>query len=820
MNTSAGTNGNMKEITNGGRSDMKELTNGSAADPPETDLDYYARPENYGGSSLHTLQRFIIAHDKQTKGQKKSKKKKNRREEDELLRRYRHILAFDESLQFSSSSSEDEEESRVHSTTRSAVANANNNVSKSRRSSKSVALAVAEAQRPISDCQRTSDTDRPVEVDRRSTSASDDINSYSVTQKDSPQDDTSRRTLADSTLNSDTSLTSSTATLTPSRKTSGEETGSGRETPLDTVGSFGVSSTKKIWARALDKNRFAALSAEVRRNEIRRKFSQAIKAVMTICKLASIMIKKSEEPSAMLKTFTDMIDSNNFTENLKNQGLSFDPSYFKANKEISISNEVKSILNMPPASRSQEQIQTAMYGLQSLPSFAEYPLHMQEKLAKVAWYEVVPPKRTIIRQGHYAENFYFILSGRAVVTILIRDPKTNESQVRTANFMRKGTSFGELALLHHSRRTATVTSQDTVQLLSIGREDFFDIFMSRQGSDEVPEHIRFISQLDFMKGWPLERLLERPEHCLLNFFKRNMVIVKDSKESDWIYVIKSGSCEVLKQLNGVTPRLGIRKHEATLDESFHLPHTGTSIRGPKVDTGLQRPRPQSNRSPPGSLLTTEDEDYFHLWGLAGTGRNSTQSSRSSPKTPIGGTSATPKATSLNNKRYSKESYSDKPLTGRPHFELKTPAASSPRVSPLRLSGPRKQRPSSDSPTGSKPRSVPGSDVPRPPGTPPPVFVRVSTQKPRDIFGLEQIRFHGNLDAQQTSVSLVSRGAECIMLSKDFFRRHANEMVKKNLQELVRPYPDEDTFQDSLQTKADWDLFKHTLIEDITSPPVI
>ena len=67
---------------------------------------------------------------------------------------------------------------------------------------------------------------------------------------------------------------------------------------------------------------------------------------------------------------------------------------------------------------------------------------------------------------------------------------------------------------------------------------------------------------------------------------------------------------------------------------------------------------------------------------------------------------------------------------------------------------------------------------------------------------------------------MSRGAECIMLSKDFFRRHANEVVKKNLQEIVRPYPDEGTFQESLQRKADWDLFKHTLIEDITSPPVI
>ncbi|KAJ8297901.1 hypothetical protein KUTeg_024432 [Tegillarca granosa] len=55
---------------------------------------------------------------------------------------------------------------------------------------------------------------------------------------------------------------------------------------------------------------------------------------------------------------------------------------------------------------------------------------MQEKLAKVAWYEVVPPKRIIIRQG------------QAVVTLLLRDPKTGASFVKTATIMRKGMSFG------------------------------------------------------------------------------------------------------------------------------------------------------------------------------------------------------------------------------------------------------------------------------------------------------------------------------------------------------------------------------------------
>ena len=50
----------------------------------------------------------------------------------------------------------------------------------------------------------------------------------------------------------------------------------------------------------------------------------------------------------------------------------------------------------------------------------------------------------------------------------------------------------ELALLHHSVRTATVVSQDSVQLLAVGRDDFFEIFMSGHGSDGIPEHIKFV----------------------------------------------------------------------------------------------------------------------------------------------------------------------------------------------------------------------------------------------------------------------------------------------------------------------------------------
>jgi CRP-like cAMP-binding protein len=48
----------------------------------------------------------------------------------------------------------------------------------------------------------------------------------------------------------------------------------------------------------------------------------------------------------------------------------------------------------------------------------------------------------IIRQGHTAENFYFILSGKAIVKRAETNPVTGEAIIRTAAVMTKGMSFG------------------------------------------------------------------------------------------------------------------------------------------------------------------------------------------------------------------------------------------------------------------------------------------------------------------------------------------------------------------------------------------
>ena len=80
-------------------------------------------------------------------------------------------------------------------------------------------------------------------------------------------------------------------------------------------------------------------------------------------------------------------------------------------------------------------------------------------------------------------------------------------------------------------------------------------------------------------------------------------------------------------------------------------------------------------------------------------------------------------------------------------------------------------------------------------------------------GLSTIRFDDDIEYTGTTVSLVSNGAECIMISKKFFAENATPQVKQAVRQLVRPYPTEGALQTNLQTKVDWDVFKRRLMVD-------
>ncbi len=72
----------------------------------------------------------------------------------------------------------------------------------------------------------------------------------------------------------------------------------------------------------------------------------------------------------------------------------------------------------------------------------------------------------IIREGEIASRFYVITSGEVEV---VQEAEGPEKPVRRLG---PGQYFGELALLHNVRRTATVRALTDAAVIAIARQDF------------------------------------------------------------------------------------------------------------------------------------------------------------------------------------------------------------------------------------------------------------------------------------------------------------------------------------------------------------
>lgn len=460
-------------------------------------------------------------------------------------------------------------------------------------------------------------------------------------------------------------------------------------------------------------------------------------------------------------------------------GMVFDPNNFKAKREVHLSLEAIHILSLSPGSRTEEQLQTVLKALKtSVAAFGEYPLKMQRRLVSVGWYERFEAKRVIIRQGHKAENFYFILSGTAVVTLLINDAKTKEERDTTVAVLGKGSSFGELALLHHKTRSATVLCKDDVSLLAVSREDFRDIFMSYEDGRE-PEHIRFLRSVPYLKDLPLQDLTTKHDVCIFHYFRRGVVIVKESK-TKWIYVVKSGSCRVLTHLSKKTAKFS----RSVIDQERQkavlpvIPVDDGDRRRALFTAAGDRVRPTAwspdlTRAKTEPSFTSQQETDLSLPAIVGESEKFKKTAKNVAIATI--VSALPKEGN------EKEEQDQEELQ---RLNIKRTNNTNKTWRKMSLS---------DDKSGMSDPGQKGEQV----------VVQIELLKPKDQFGLSMVLF----DNPAVKCHLVSNGAECVLIKKSWFLQHANEALLRKLRHQIPPYPSQAKLEQKMQDQANWDSFK-------------
>ena len=100
--------------------------------------------------------------------------------------------------------------------------------------------------------------------------------------------------------------------------------------------------------------------------------------------------------------------------------------------------------------------------LRNLPLFAPLPLAVTELLATEIEPRQFPAGAVVTREGEPGDHFYLIVDGSAAVSVR-GAPKPS---------LQRGDCFGEIALLRDIPRTATVTAEQPLRTLALGRPEF------------------------------------------------------------------------------------------------------------------------------------------------------------------------------------------------------------------------------------------------------------------------------------------------------------------------------------------------------------
>ncbi|BHF63556.1 hypothetical protein SprV_0200655000 [Sparganum proliferum] len=159
-----------------------------------------------------------------------------------------------------------------------------------------------------------------------------------------------------------------------------------------------------------------------------------------------------------------------------------------------------------------------------------------------------PPGHAIIRQGRFPINYYLILSGEVVVSVLRSDRGEHTGYEETLSVLKKGTSFGDLAIMYNSGRFTTVSSKTTVELMVTSRTTFMEVFM-KAGTASEPEHIAILRSIPLLPKEVIDVLpFDDKSVCLYSYVSRGTVLCKDSNRSDWIYVVMTGEMNILQKL--------------------------------------------------------------------------------------------------------------------------------------------------------------------------------------------------------------------------------------------------------------------------------
>ncbi|XP_062584877.1 uncharacterized protein LOC134246495 isoform X3 [Saccostrea cucullata] len=573
---------------------------------------------------------------------------------------------------------------------------------------------------------------------------------------------------------------------------------------------------------------------EEEKQKMLRKLQTVSRAVGRMCALQRLILQRNATDTVYQSQLKE-IGSSPVNEKNTYGANRIDVSYFKANRQMRMSQRGLQILSKPPDQRTRDDIRYATNALRNVKYIAEFPLRIQEALARVGFVECYDAKRFIVKEGGAPENAYIVLYG-SIVTAILDDHKLSATSIDV--LIKRGQPFGEIGVFKNKPRGGSNITNEYTEVLRIPAEDYKKIFMG--GVQNDPESDPYLRKFSFLRNWPLKSLKEEPGKYFVTYFQRSVILTRDSNKSDWIYIVKEGSLRVLKRLEKVKPIVNKRSGEYRLDAhpsgyfsflsqnqdfnryiNYHdidLPPplqmedgSGDEFDGPYSSQGT--PRYKKSQALTDRLNTVlRPHTTGRMIITPGSERETDQSPRSAvSESPAARSqkSLTPSSNKGQSESPTLSSITEGEIApdGKKRIGLKTlftdldTGAKSPederirrvKINPL----------------------IEENFVPLPESDKEPEWVHVQTLTKDQIFGLQYVTFERDKQPQPSFV-VISNGAEVVQISRTLFLSKLDFNARERLRSEVSPYPTDEELQQNLMTRINWEAYKDIVLQQFVN----
>ncbi|XP_033111007.1 cyclic nucleotide-binding domain-containing protein 2-like isoform X2 [Anneissia japonica] len=486
-----------------------------------------------------------------------------------------------------------------------------------------------------------------------------------------------------------------------------------------------------------------------------KRVSKTVRVIASICLALKSYVKVGE---TKLWSLVEM--QLNLRADMENC-VAFDRSMFANLRVDRGSEKLKSILTVAPNMRNKEDIDIVLALLRGNTTFGNYAKETQISLAKVMYFVTYEPRRIIIKEGHQASAFYVILSGTCLVNQRETD-RTGNTFVRTVAEICTGDSFGDEELLNDTNRGASYVCKDSVELLLVDKEDFQKIIREPLEKDRE-ELIDFCKSQEVFLGFPVEKLRSNHGGLTCKYYKPETVVIHNVSEAGHIAIIRSGKCRVIAELVESTKRpysgRPSRRKRNELEEDW------------KATAALRRSMSLLEETKKGKLNRSSLFEKLERHDI--------------PKIFI----HSPQKAECDQDKSKPNCDGIQRTWKRAGLTTSSLAAREMQPNALHYNTEKRGRQKKDCIS---------------------TFARIAELDAGSVFGLETV-----FKKTKNNLSLVSEGADCILVSKKFFKNENNIKMLQNTSTLAINFPPSNETLAKIHDARAWVSFKDALVKEIS-----